>query len=198
MAELTLALMLFLLPLAYSPGPGNMFFAVIGGRFGLRSSLPATTGYHLATFAVTAAIGLGFSGLAGLSPVLFAILRYGGAVYVLWLAWLFLRAGGTSGAAQAREATALDGAVLLVLNPKAYVIIVLLFTQFLPAAGGNDPALVLWITAVFTLNNLVAFTIWTLAGDLLLRRFRNASTARPMNIAFGAMLAAVAIWMLLR
>lgn len=198
MFDLTLALLLFLLPLAYSPGPGNMFFAGIGGRFGLRASLPATIGYHLATFIVTAVIGLGFAELAGLSSTLFEILRYGGSAYVLWLAWLFLRAGATTGIAKAREATALDGAILLIFNPKAYLIVVLMFSQFLPPLGVSDAALVLWITTVFTVNNLVAFTIWTLAGDLLLRRFRSASAARPMNIAFGAMLFAVVIWMLLR
>lgn len=198
MIELTFALLLFLFPLAYSPGPGNMFFAAIGGRFGVRASVPATTGYHLATLVVTAALGLGFAGLARASPVLFDLLRYGGAAYVLWLALGFLRAGTISDSAQARQATALDGAVLLLLNPKAYVIIALMFTQFLPLSGPNDPALVVWITLVFTLNNLLAFTAWTLFGDLLARRFRSAADARAMNTGFGGMLAAVALWMLLR
>jgi len=198
MFETTVALVLFLLPLAYSPGPGNMFFAAIGGRFGLLASVPATTGYHLATFLVTAAVGLGFSGLARLSPMLFDLLRYGGAAYVFWLAWGFLRARAMTGTAKPREATALDGVILLLLNPKAYLIIALMFTQFLPASGAGDPALVIWITAVFTLNNLLAFTVWTLAGDLLTRRFRSAAGARPMNVGFGVMLAAVAVWMLVR
>lgn len=79
MLELTFALLVFLMPLAYSPGPGNMVFAAIGGRFGLRASIPASAGYHLATFAVTAAVGLGFSGLARLSPMLLDILTRGGA-----------------------------------------------------------------------------------------------------------------------
>ena len=196
--ETTLALLLFLLPLAYSPGPGNMFFAAVGGSFGLRASVPATTGYHLATFVVTLAIGLGFSGLSRLSPNLFDLMRYAGAAYVLWLAWGFLRAGAITGIAEAREATALDGAILLLLNPKAYLIIGLMFSQFLPASGVTDPALVVWITVVFTFNNLLAFTVWTLAGDLLMRQFRSASGSRPMNTFFAAMLAAVAVWMLLR
>jgi threonine/homoserine/homoserine lactone efflux protein len=198
MVELTLALILFLLPLAYSPGPGNMFFAAIGARFGLRASIPASTGYHLATFVVTAAVGLGFSGLARLSPVLFDILRYGGAAYVFWLAWTFFRAGATTLTFTAETATALDGAILLLLNPKAYMIIALMFTQFLPASGSRDLALVIWITVVFTLNNLIAFGVWTFTGDLLTRRFRSASAARNMNTAFGALLAAVAVWMLVR
>jgi threonine/homoserine/homoserine lactone efflux protein len=197
MYDLTLPLLLFLLPLAYSPGPGNMVFAAIGGRFGLRASVPATTGYHVATLLVTAAIGFGFSRLAALSPVLFQGLSFGGAAYVLWLASGFLRAGASSGAMEARRATALDGAILLLLNPKAYVLIALMFTQFLPA-GPGDPALVLWITVVFTLNNLIAFAIWTVAGDVLARRFRSEAEARAVNLAFGTLLAAVAIWMLLR
>lgn len=208
MVELTLALVLFLIPLAYSPGPGNMFFAALGARSGLRASLPATAGYHLATFAVTAAVGLGFAGVARLSPHLFDLLRYAGAAYVFWLALGFLRAGAGAQRVAPREATARDGAVLLLLNPKAYLIIALMFSQFLPAGGGSDPgpaspdpvhaALVIWITAVFTLNNLMAFTLWTLAGDLLTRRFRGAATAGPMNKAFGVLLAAVAVWMLFR
>ena len=166
--------------------------------FGLLASLPATIGYHLAIFIVTAAIGLGFSKLAGFSATLSEILRCCGSAYVLLLAWLFLRAGATTGIAELREATALNGAILLIFNPKAHLIVVLMFSQFLPASGVNYDALVLWITTVFNENNLVAFTIWTLAGDLLLRRFRSASAARPVNMAFGAMLATVAIWMLLR
>lgn len=198
MLELTIALILFLLPLAYSPGPGNMFFAAIGGRFGVRASVPASVGYHLATFVVTAAVGLGFAAVARVSSEVFEIMRYLGSAYVFWLAVTFLRAGATADDRTARRATMVDGAVLLLLNPKAYLIIALMFTQFLPVDTTSRVGLVVWITSVFTLNNLVAFTVWTIAGDMLTRRFRNEKSARPLNIASGLMLAAVALWILLR
>jgi threonine/homoserine/homoserine lactone efflux protein len=198
MIELTLALILFLFPLAYSPGPGNMFFAAIGGRFGVRASGPATLGYHLATFVVTAAIGLGFAGVARMSTEIFDLMRYLGSAYVFWLALKFLRAGATDDDQAARGATAVDGAILLLLNPKAYLIIALMFTQFLPPGADSSPGLVLWIASVFTLNNFIAFTVWTVAGDVLIRRFRSESGARPFNVAFGSMLAVVAFWILLQ
>jgi threonine/homoserine/homoserine lactone efflux protein len=44
MPELVPALLLFLLPLAYSPGPGNLFFAATGARFGLAATAPRATG----------------------------------------------------------------------------------------------------------------------------------------------------------
>lgn len=67
-----------------------------------------------------------------------------------------------TGIAEARKATAFDGAILLILNQKAYLIVVLMFSQFLPVLGARGAARVRWITTVFTVNNLVAFTIWML------------------------------------
>ena len=55
------ALLIFLFPLAFSPGTGNMFFAANGARFGFVNTLSATFGYHLATIIVTFLIGFGFS-----------------------------------------------------------------------------------------------------------------------------------------
>jgi len=96
----------------------------------------------------------------------------------------------------AGPATFLDGAVLLLLNPKAYVIIALMFTQFLPEAGAERGGPVMMITTVFTLNNLIAFTVWTVLGDRLAVFFAHDGSARALNRGFGAVLAAVAVWML--
>ncbi|MHA3915997.1 LysE family translocator [Halovulum sp. GXIMD14793] len=193
MLEITLALLIFLFPLAYSPGPGNMFFAANGARFGLRATLPANAGYHLATWAVTAAIGFGFVGAMEASPGLFAAIRWIGSGYVLYLALRFWQAGAMGAGAAARPAGVADGALLLVLNPKGYVIMTLMFSQFL----GRAEVGVLWITTVFTLNNLVAFLAYTLLGDWLAAQLRGEAQARAMNRGFALVLAGVAIWMAL-
>ena len=87
--------------------------------------------------------------------------------------------------------------LLLLLNPKAYVIIALMFTQFAATESASQRQLVIVIATVFTLNNLVAFLAWTAVGDRLAMRFRNKESARRINMVFGAILAAVAIWMAL-
>jgi len=195
MSEATAALILFLIPLAYSPGPGNLFFAAIGARFGTIASIPATAGYHVATWVMTFAIGYGFVGFVDRFPTGFVILKYAGAVYVLWLAWTFLRAGTIDATVEPRPARFADGALLLILNPKAYVIVALMFTQFLtPDLNGVMPLLLL-ITTIFTLNNLLAFTVWTILGDALARTFRPPDQARVLNTGFAAMLAMVGLWM---
>ncbi|MCA8893444.1 MAG: LysE family translocator [Hyphomonas sp.] len=191
-----LALLVFLFPLAYSPGPGNMFFAANGARFGVRATIPASAGYHLATWIVTAAIGFGVMATLERLPGLFMAIRWAGSAYVLYLAWRLFQAGAVETAEDARTAGFMDGVVLLVLNPKAYVIIALMFSQFLNGAGGPHTGAVLWITTVFTLNNLVAFTVWTLIGDRIAAQFSEERHAHLLNRLFGLVLAGVAIWMM--
>lgn len=197
MLQITVTLVLFLFPLAYSPGPGNMFFAANGARFGFRATIPANIGYHIATWAVTAAIGFGSFAALERFPQVFLILKVAGSLYVFWIAWKMLSAGVLEGGEDAKPATFLDGAILLVLNPKAYVIIALMFTQFLHASDTSSFATIILITTVFTLNNLVAFSLWTLIGDKIASLFRSPESAERLNFVFGAMLVLVAIWMLL-
>ncbi|MAM61876.1 LysE family translocator [Maritimibacter sp. UBA3975] len=195
MTDLVLALLAFLLPLAWSPGPGNVFFAANGARFGLRATLGLSAGYHLATWLVTVGLAAGLAAALADRPAWLSGLRWGGCAYMLWLAYGFLRSGHTRAEVAPQPAGFRDGAVLLLLNPKAYVIILLMLSQFMaPFAAYGGGAM---IATLFTLNNLAAFTTWTLAGDLLLRRFRDPVSGRRLNIAFGLLLAGVAVWMAL-
>jgi len=189
------ALVTFLFPLAYSPGPGNMFFAANGARFGIGATLPANLGYHIATWIVTAAIGFGILAAFAANPRVFFALKIAGSLYVLWLAWRLFRSGAHEGAAQAQPAGFGTGIVLLLFNPKAYIIIALMFTQFAASDAAAPWHLVLIITTVFTLNNLVAFLVWTVAGNWLARQFSDQQSAVRINRFFGAVLAAVAVWM---
>ena len=197
MLQTTILLILFLFPLAYSPGPGNMFFAANGARFGFKATIPANTGYHVATWLVTAAIGFGFLSVVDHFPNLFLYLKIAGSLYVLWIAWSIFNSGSTEDKNSAKPATTLDGVILLILNPKAYVIIALMFTQFLTDSYDGKVEMVVLITTVFTINNLIAFSIWALVGDKIGAYFRTEDSARRLNRIFGVILAAVAVWMLL-
>lgn len=194
MIEFTFTLLLFLFPLAYSPGPGNMFFAANGARFGFRATLPSNAGYHAATLAITLIIGLGFGWMADSFPVVLTIIKFLGGAYVMYLAWKLFRAGIMNGGDEAKPAGFQDGVALLILNPKAYLIISLMFSQF--TQPGAPVWVVLVIATIFTFNNLVAFSLWAYVGDRLAIAFRTPQHARWLNRIFGSMLALVAAWML--
>jgi threonine/homoserine/homoserine lactone efflux protein len=71
----------------------------------------------------------------------------------------------------------------------------LMFSQFPSVDGGLQIANVLAISTIFTLNNFVAFSIWTAVGDKIADKFRTDEGARRLNLMFGSILAAVAVWM---
>ncbi len=196
MIQTTLALLIFLFPLAYSPGPGNMFFAAVGARFGFRASLPAHLGYHLATWIVTAAIGFGFFALMQTVPAALTILAYIGGAYILWQALALLRAAPAAEDAPKLAPQFWPGVWLMVLNPKAYVIIAAMFSQFLGAFPLPLWAQILIITTIFTLNNQIAFFVWTVMGRQIGRLFHTPAKRLWINRGFAAMLAMVTVWML--
>lgn len=197
-----IALLVFLFPLAYSPGPGNAFFAAIGASRGLRATVPALAGYHVATFVVTAVIGIG-TGVAILEhPLLAKVLSAVGSLYVLWLAVTFIRAARAKGGDAADVASVKqrgigfwDGAIILLMNPKAYYIIAVMFVQFLAPSASSNVTAVLVITVVFTANNLVAFIVWALGGLALTTLFRSELAKRWIDYLFASSLIGVAVWM---
>lgn len=201
-ADTLIALLIFLFPLAYSPGPGNAFFAAIGASKGLRAATPALAGYHITTLVVTVAIGIGMGVTILEHPLLTKLLSSVGSLYVLWLAVTFIRAAREEGGDAADSAPVgkrrigfWAGAIVLLLNPKAYYIIAVMFTQFLTPSANDDIATVLVITVVFTLNNLAAFIAWALGGRALAALFRSERSKRWIDYWFAVTLIGVAIWM---
>ena len=71
----------------------------------------------------------------------------------------------------------------------------LMFSQFLSMDRGLQIANVLAISTIFTLNNCIAFSIWAAVEDTIADKFRTDEGARRLNLMFGTILAAVAVWM---
>ena len=188
------ALIIFLFPLAFSPGPGNMFFAANGARFGFVNTLSANLGYHLATIIVTFLIGFGFSVFFSFIEKQYQYIQIIGSLYVMYLAYKFFRADVYNQNSQKFRCTFTDGVVLLVFNPKAYVIISLMFAIFLDS-NQNILKLII-ITLVFTINNFISFTLWTVFGDLIGAKFRNEKYSKILNNVFSLLLFLVGVWML--
>jgi threonine/homoserine/homoserine lactone efflux protein len=115
------ALMAFLFPLAYSPGPGNMFFAALGARFGTVVTLPANAGYHIATLVVTGLLGLGLVSAVHPGTAFFVGLKLAGSVYVMWLAWKMAtsRQPPTTGMQSGKAGFGLDGRLAASAQPQS-------------------------------------------------------------------------------
>jgi len=142
-AHTWIAFGLLCLGMALTPGP-NMLYLVSraisqGPMAGIVSLIGTAAGF--AVFLACTALGL--TALLMAAPIAYDILKFGGALYLGWLAWQAIRPGGRS-PFQVRDLPRdppgrliAMGFLTNILNPKAALLYLSLLPQFIePARGG--------------------------------------------------------------
>jgi threonine/homoserine/homoserine lactone efflux protein len=162
-----------------------------------RREAAATAGGIVAgLFVWGAAAAVGVSALLTASQVAYDVLRYAGAVYLVWFGVrLLVRAVRPAAAADRPEGAAggsawraaRTGLATNLLNPKVGVFYVALLPQFLPA--GSDPLLVgLLLAGVHAVLSVVWFGLLIALASLLGRWLRRPGTVRVIDGVTGATL----------
>ena len=171
--------------LALTPGPNLLYLVSRTLCQGRRAGLVSLAGTSLGlVFHVTMA-ALGLSAIFGTVPVLYDVVRYVGAAYLLWLAWSVVKPGGRGMFApsvlppDSPRRLFRIGLLTSVLNPKVAMFYVALFPQFIDAANGSvlGQSLVLGFVqvAIGALNDLC----FVLAAGAI----TGALARRPMWVA---------------
>lgn len=142
----TLALFLLaVLALFLSPGPNMAFVLSHGVAHGPRGGFAAALGISSADLVHTLFAATGVTALVAAWPPSFDLLRYAGALYLLWLAMQSLRSsnGGLPGGARAQP-SAFGRIVRMaffnnLVNPKALLFFMMFLPQFVDPARGSVP-----------------------------------------------------------
>ncbi len=187
------ALALFGFVSSITPGPNNLMLMTSGVNFGLVRTLPHMLGVSLGFVLMVAVIGVGLGEVFKFYPVLLVILKYAGAVYMLWLAWKISQSGPVEGGAdpQGTPMTFLQAAAFQWVNPKAWIMGVTAITAYTNPA--NYTASVFMVALVFGIVNLPSVGVWTLFGVGLRRFLGDAKTVRIFNYTMAALLVA-SLW----
>ena len=83
---LFIAFVVFAAVMFFTPGPNNVMLLSSGLTFGFRRTLPHAAGVTFGFAFMIGAVGLGFGTIFIAYPVLQTILKYAGAVYLIYLA----------------------------------------------------------------------------------------------------------------
>ncbi len=122
-----------------TPGPDLMFISASGAAGGPKAGIAAGLGVAAGCLWHVALAAFGVAALLTAHPAAFDALRYGGAAYLLRLAWKTWHAPAqidpARGAASMRQAF-VRGALTNVLNPKVFVFIMAFLPQFTDATRG--------------------------------------------------------------
>jgi hypothetical protein len=83
---LFIAFVMFAVVMFFTPGPNNVMLLSSGLTYGFRRTLPHIAGITIGIAFMVAAVGLGLGAIFIAYPVLQTILKYAGAVYLIYLA----------------------------------------------------------------------------------------------------------------
>jgi len=156
------------IPFAFSqvatPGPANMAMMATGARFGFRAALPFVAGVILGKQLIIWPIGYGIMEVASQIPLLFEILKFLSALYIIWLAWRVANMRLSSGEPSVDAPGFWSGLLVHPLNPKAWAMILVGFTNFVESDTTTFFA-TLYIAASLLIIQIICHPIWTLFGD---------------------------------
>ncbi len=184
---ISLALVSFVLIAIFTPGPSNVSSASMGILYGYRNTVTYLIGLAAGAFAMFTLSGLLAGAFLSLIPALEPILRVVGAGYILYLAYVILRASYHFEGADTPPMGLAQGVLLQILNPKLIVFGLTLFSTMLTPITDNL-LLVIVAAVLLTAITFCATSVWALSGSFLKRYLRQPRVALIVNVVLALLL----------
>ena len=182
--------------MSITPGPNNVMLTASGATFGFRRTIPhllgVSVGFGIELLLVCAGLGAVFTRW----PEIQAMLRWVGAIYLLYLGARMLASGPANAASSARPVTFLEAAVFQFLNPKAWIMTITAATLFLPHELGVLAAGA-YMLLIMVIMNMPCTAVWALFGSSLRRFLERPASRMGFNAAMAVALAATGVIMVL-
>ena len=185
--------------LALSPGPDNLFVMTQAAQQGRRAGLLVTLGLCTGLLVHTAAVTFGIAALFKASAAAFTILKFTGAGYLLYLAVLSMRAGTTTGAANAAvrlgsAALCRRGIIMNITNPKVSIFFLAFLPQFVDPSKGPLHLQFLLLGGIFIVATIIVFGAISILAGVFGERFReSAFVQKVLNRAAAGIFAGLAL-----
>ena len=153
------------------PGPNVLFVISRSLMLGKAAGVGTAVGGQIGVYTQVAAVAFGVGALVERSVALFTVIKLAGAAYLVFLGVQAVRHRRALGAAL--EATVerrtlgrilRDGIVVGMSNPKSIVFFAAVLPQFVDRSGGDVPAQMLLLGAVFMAIAVVCDSTWALAA----------------------------------
>jgi threonine/homoserine/homoserine lactone efflux protein len=176
--------------LAVSPGPGVVYVVTRSLVQGPRAGLVSVAGVAIGNLGNVVAASMGLAALFAVSTSTFVVVKYAGALYLIYLGVRMLRFPGDDASPDAKLVAASgrvlgDGIVVALLNPKT----ALFFAAFLPqfVASGTQPmARSLVLGSMFVAIAAVTDSLYALASSAVAPALSSVRGARRLGRSVGA------------
>jgi threonine/homoserine/homoserine lactone efflux protein len=175
-----------------TPGPNNVMVFSAAATHGLRATIPLILGIAIGFGVLVAVVGSGLAGPLTRYPLLYTVLRWLGAGWLLLLAWKIARAGSKSFPTKAASRAPMGfwgGSAFQWVNPKAWIL-ALATTAIYTVPGHNLYAQVFVLALIFVLISVPCVGMWAILGLGVSRFLESPARLRVFNLLMAVLLAA--------
>ena len=182
--------------ISLSPGPGAIASMTSGLNHGFRRGYYTVFGLVLGIWTQILVVGLGLGALLATSATAFAVVKWAGVLYLIWLGVQQWRAPARPLVTTSQEATAASRTQLIMrawginaVNPKGTVFLLAVVPQFIDV---HQPivAQYLIIGATLSFTDMVVMAGYTALAARLLGALREPRHLRALNRGFGGLFVA--------
>jgi threonine/homoserine/homoserine lactone efflux protein len=181
--------LLFAFVAAVTPGPSNIILTSTGAAVGVARGLPCLFGTAIGMGSIVFAAGAGLGSLVLGNTVLLSAVKWGGIVFLLWLAWQIATSRHEEAAHGAPVVGFWQAAALQWVNPKAWVVSVSAAGAFLQAGAASALAQSAAFGFLFILAALPSGLLWLAFGASVQRWLRSDRSWTVFNRAMAVLLA---------
>ncbi|WKD50067.1 LysE family translocator [Microbulbifer spongiae] len=147
------------------PGTGVLYTVATGLFIGKRASMSAAFGCTLGIIPSLLASVIGLAAIFHTSALAFQFVKYAGAVYLLYLAFVMWRSSSTLSIDKGKfksslTAVAIKGFLVNILNPKLSIFFLAFFPQFVSSSSAQPLANLLLLGFVFMVMTFGIFIIY--------------------------------------
>lgn len=196
---LTMEFLITSLIVVLIPGTGVLYTVSNGLFLGKRASIAAAIGCTAGITPHLAASILGLSAILHTSAVAFQLLKYIGAIYLLYLAWAMWRETGAFNLQSPSSTTGVRkiitrGFLINILNPKLSIFFLAFLPLFVSPEASSPTLQMILLSLVFMAMTLVVFVIYGISANSVRCYIGNAAKGIPwLQKSFAAIFAALGV-----
>jgi len=186
--EPILAYVVFSVVTSVTPGPNNVMLTATGANVGIRRGMPHLLGISFGFGAMLFLLTAGLATALTENATLMLILKIGGIVVLLWLAWKVATSGRAKSIDGKRPIGFLGAVAFQWINPKAWLIAAGSVSFLQPDIAPILQAAFFGLT--FVVVGMPCLLLWLGFGAAMQRLLRTERALRTFNVAMGLLLAA--------
>jgi threonine/homoserine/homoserine lactone efflux protein len=187
---------------ALSPGLCMTLAMSLGISIGVRRTMWMMAGEVTGIALVGASAVIGVATLLLNAPIVFAVFKWIGAAYLVYMGWQTwhaepLRPEQLAGSdRRTRSSLALQGFVTAVSNPKAWAFLVALLPPFVDQSRPLAPQLLAMLATMLVIE-FISLQIYAHGGRALSEQLHRRGKARWLNRIAGSLMVGVGVWLAL-